>query len=434
MKVLVISHPVFSDMNNMGKTLKGYFSKFDSAEIAQLYLREGTPRDLEICENYYCFSDKDALLSFFKRNHFGKNYTREIIENNRIVLDDISYRGNKKERIYKFKYKHKAWMLFLRDFLRDRSRWDNPQLLGWVKKVNPDVIVFAAGETMFSYHVAQYVRTYLKKPLVVACMDDYYINNQNKHEVLGQLRQKRFLDTVRNTMDDAAAIFTICDSMNYSYGQMFQKKCYTLYTPAENKQIILNENAIQFSYIGNLSCGRYRSLLEIGKALSKLEDEKIPKHIDVYSGTVYSEYVEPLKNAPGIRFHGAISADQVLEVMANSKAVVHTESFEKDMMDRVRFSVSTKIADSLRYGPCLFAYGPQGIASIDYLEKNNAAYIISSKAHLEDGLKEFFGNVELRKMILQNARVLAVKNHNSDENPRKVRQWLEEIVACDKRN
>lgn len=434
MKVLVISHPVFSDTNNMGKTLKGYFSKFDSAEIAQLYLREGTPRDLEICENYYCFSDKDALLSLFKRNHFGKIYTRKIIENNRMVLDDISYQGNKKERIYKFKYKHKAWMLFLRDFLRDRSRWDNPQLLGWVKKVNPDVIVFAAGETMFSYHVAQYLGTYLKKPLVVVCMDDYYINNQNKHEVLGLLRQKRFLDTVRNTMDEAAAIFTICDSMNYSYRQMFQKKCYTLYTPAQNKQIILNENATQFSYIGNLSCGRYRSLLEIGKALSKLEGEKIPKYIDVYSGTVYSEYIEPLKNAPGIRFHGAISADQVLEVMANSKAVIHTESFEKDMMDRVRFSVSTKIADSLMYGPCLFAYGPQGIASIDYLGKNNAAYIISSKAYLEDGLKEFFYDTELRKMILQNARVLAAKNHNSDENPRKVRQWLEEIVACDKKD
>ena len=56
--------------------------------------------------------------------------------------------------------------------------------------------------------------------------------------------------------------------------------------------------------------------------------------------------------------------------MANSMAVIHTESFEQEMMELVRFSVSTKIAESLMYGPCLIAYGPEGIASIDYLKEN----------------------------------------------------------------
>ena len=43
-----------------------------------------------------------------------------------------------------------------------------------------------------------------------------------------------------------------------------------------------------------------------------------------------------------------------------SMAVIHTESFEQEMMELVRFSVSTKIAESLMYGPCLIAYGPDG--------------------------------------------------------------------------
>ena len=51
---------------------------------------------------------------------------------------------------------------------------------------------------------------------------------------------------------------------------------------------------------------------------------------------------------PG-NFCGEISAESVLEVMANSMAVIHTESFEQEMMELVRFSVSTKIAESLMY-------------------------------------------------------------------------------------
>ena len=65
-------------------------------------------------------------------------------------------------------------------------------------------------------------------------------------------------------------------------------------------------------------------------------------------------------------------------------------------MELVRFSVSTKIAESLMYGPCLIAYGPEGIASIDYLKENNAAYVISRPEDLEKGLEEILTNKELR--------------------------------------
>ncbi len=80
------------------------------------------------------------------------------------------------------------------------------------------------------------------------------------------------------------------------------------------------------------------------------------------------------------------------------------------------------------YGPCLIAYGPEGIASIDYLKANNAAYVITRPEDLESGLTEILTNKALQMQIVKNARCLATKNHDADVNPDRVRLWLERIV------
>jgi len=49
--------------------------------------------------------------------------------------------------------------------------------------------------------------------------------------------------------------------------------------------------------------------------------------------------------------------------------IIHTESFSPRTQKMIQYSVSTKIADSLLNGPCLIAYGPEKLASIDYLKK-----------------------------------------------------------------
>ena len=65
MRILIISQPVLDESNNMGKTLMGYFRDFSSKDVFQLYLRQGTPTNTDVCENFYCFSDSDALKSIF---------------------------------------------------------------------------------------------------------------------------------------------------------------------------------------------------------------------------------------------------------------------------------------------------------------------------------------------------------------------------------
>lgn len=424
MNVLIISQPVLSYSNNMGKTLMAYFSAFPANNVSQFFLRQGEPTNTDVCENYYRFSDLDAVKSILNHKIRGTVFDKTQIvppvvdEPENIKLDDA----------YKLGAAHKAWMLLARDTIWKLSNWKNKKLLAWLDSMNPAIIFLAPGDGAFSYRLADEIARYLSKPLAVVCMDDYFINNRNKGELLGGIRQKLFMNVVNKTIQNAAAIFTICDEMNKAYTNLFHKQCVTLHTSADNKSMVLKSDASRVSYIGNLSCGRYKTLLELGRAISEINDDTLTKVIDVYSGSKEAEYISPLKNAPGINFRGAIPAEQVPEVMSESVMVIHTESFDPAMKELVRFSVSTKIAESLMYGPCLLAYGPEGIASIDYLKENNAAYVISRPEDLEKGLEEILTNKELREQIVRNARALALKNHNADVNPRKVRKWLQEVV------
>lgn len=422
MRVLIISHTVISKTGNMGKTILSYFQSFHQEETAQLYIQAEVPTDTSVCSRYYRFTDKDALKSIFIPNIQGNSFSQENIDVTRAYS-----RVDKglESSAHSIGSKRTAGIYIARDMMWQMSRWFSLQLKSWLKEYSPDVIFFASGDYSFAYEIALKISDYLAVPLVVACVDDFYIFNKNKDSFLGRVQHRAYMKTVFKTMDRASSILSICDTMSVAYQEMFGKPCHTLYTAAPNKTLLLNKSAAAISYIGNLTCGRHTSLIELGAALSKI-DTKL--HIDVYSGETDKAIISALTDAAGIVFHGRIPSNDVLAVMENSRFVIHTESFDSYDMERVKFSVSTKIAESLMYGPCLIAYGPESIASIDYLKENKAAYVISDRNNLEAELGTILKDASEYDKVLTNARALARKNHSAGINSAKVRQWLQEAV------
>lgn len=430
MKVLVISHTVFSKSSNMGKTLLSYFSQFDKNEIAQLYVHSEVPTEGSICTSYYRFTDIDALKSIFIPWHKGKKFDGDDVQTDqeitRIDKGIVS-------KAYALGTKRQAWTICVRDLIWKLSRWNNVDLKNWISDIQPDIIFLACGEFGFIYNLGRVLADYLNKPLVVACVDDHFLQNRNTKEFLGKYNHRRFMKIVHKTMKRTSAIFTISDKMNLEYGCLFNKKCYTLHTSAEKKVLNFNPQAKEISYIGNLGYGRCEQLVILGKTLNQYCCKDNLDRINVYSSTRNKKYIEMMKNADGICFKGTISSEEVLKVMENSIAVIHVESFDKKMQELTKYSVSTKIAESLLYGPCLFAYGPEEIASIEYLKNMRAAYVITSEMRLREGVLEFLSDASLRNEIVDNARRLAKQNHTTDVNSKKLRKWLEDIVnenAC----
>ena len=427
MKILIVSHNTLSPASNMGRTMLSYFDGAEDMEIAQFYIHSEVPVNETVCRNYYRFTDKDAIRSL---NPFGTYGT--VLGAAEICPGQISSRTDSGllSKIYRIGRKRTAFIYMARNILWKLSRWNTSRFWRWVEDFSPDVIFFASGDYGFMYDIARKIAEHVNKPLVVSCVDDYYLHNRNGDSLLGRFQHRLFLKTVHKTMVRADRIFTICESLKEAYEELFQKPCFVLHTAAsamaETAGIVCSG---QVSYLGNLSLGRAEQLVAMGRAMRKNNG-----WIDVYSHERNPEYLKELTEENGIRFHGAVSAQEVLKIMASSKAVIHTESFEPGFQNITRHSVSTKIADSLMNGPCIIAYGPEGIASVDYLKQNRAAYVISDPAGLEAGLREILSDAALRNEIVSNARALAAKNHHPQTNPANVCKWLEEVCETWKKH
>lgn len=408
----------------MGKTLSKIFEGCKELEIAQLYVHNESPCRSDICNNYYRITDKDALTSIITKAPIGTIFTK-----NDIAINERNRRVNSFEtKIYQKGRSRTPAIYLIRDTIWRLSKWNNTKLKNWINKINPDVIFLASGDYEFVYKITNRIVDNTKKPLIVMCFDDYYLYNKNKDSVLGRMRQKWFLKTVRNTMDKSKYIITVCETMAKEYSQLFQKECYVLYTPAEKYEIKYKENADRIAYFGGLGLGRSDQLVTIGRTLKNLNSKNSPKAIDVYSSETRKRIIKKMIPENGIKFHRAISQEEMKIVLAECMAVIHTESFNQTIRQRIKYSVSTKIAESLSYGPCLIAYGPSDIASIQYLKKGNAAIIATDEQELQTKLKAILSDKNLRNETVSYARKMAQENHNQINNSTLLISWLKRAV------
>lgn len=411
MRVLVISHNIFSKTASMGKTLATYFNGWEKDELAQFYIHSEVPT-VDICTNYYRFTDKEAIKSIFTRKG-GKIYSKEDIDINK--QDSFEF-DQKTANAYQKGRKRTPLIYLVRNLVWNLSAWNNRQYKKWVDDFNPDVVFLASGDYAFLYKIALQTAKRKKIPLIISCMDDYYFNNKNKKKFLGKFAHSLFMKQVKKTVNYSSCLMCICQKMSEDYEKLFNKKCITLNTPSTISAQLNEEKTNAITYLGNLGYKRSEGLVDIGRALKSLDIDGAPKFIDVYTTEPREEVLKPLTEENGIKLHKAVSAEEVKKIIGQSLAVVHTESFDNETANSVRYSVSTKIADSLASGTCLFAYGPGDIASIKYLKENNAAFVVDSPDDLQQKLIELITNKDLRNQIQNNAIKLANKNHSLEKN------------------
>ena len=425
MKVLIVSHNVLSPSSAMGKTLLSYFSDFSPDELAQFYIHSEVPIDASVCTRYYRFTDLDALWARLPCILTGHALGAADIRTDRAsARTDTGTVGS----LYQYGRRRSPLIYAARNLVWKTAFWKSPALKTWLRETDPDVIFFASGDYSFLYDAACWMADTLRVPLVVSCMDDYYCNNINADRFLGGFLHRQFLRHVRRTMEHAQLVLVICDAMREAYAARFPVRCETLYTGAKERAARPVPERGSVSYLGNLGHLRHRALIEVGRALQAAALPDGPRWIDVYSAEKRPKILNEMTEENGIHFHGMISAEETAAVMAHSMAVLHVESFDEKEMARVRFSVSTKIADSLMNGPCLIAYGPEGIASVDYLRTHEAAWVISDPEQLESALRVILTDPALRAGTVERARALAQANHRADAVSQKVHAWLQEVI------
>lgn len=210
----------------------------------------------------------------------------------------------------------------------------------------------------------------------------------------------------------------ISEIQKEEYENIFHKECRVfrkrLDFSCQPKEKVLAA-PLQFVFTGNISGGRWESLVAIGKAMEQLNQNGCRVQLLIYTLTPLSNKIKKALGIPGtIRIMGSVSADKVIEVQENADILVHVESLKLRERLKVHQSFSTKIVDYLHTGNCIFAVGTDDMASINYLRKNDAAVLASTKEEITKAVIRLVNMPELIREYQRKAWNTGKRNHESD--------------------
>lgn len=413
MKVLVISHNSFNHKNNMGQTLCRLFNNINKTDLAQLYFHKLSPAE-NICEDYYRITDEDAIKSIFFRFGCG-NVIEEIASSDENI--GSSKLGMKKNSL----------KLIIRDIIWKMSSWDNKKLNNWIKKISPDVIFLVPGYSKFIFDIALRISNRYKIPIVSYFTDDYYVENEKAKGLLEKINNRLLNKKIKKIVHVSKEIIYISDGMRKKYFNIFGKDGNVILTPYDqkNEEHPTVKSNMKIIYLGNIDLGRWETIKKIGLALNTTNANII---LDVYSGCKDESIIKKISNINSINYKGYVDPSEINDLIIASDVVLHVESFNEQIVCKIKNSISTKIPNYLASNRYILAVGPGCLESIKYLKKNEAAYIIEEEKEIENKIKEYFLDNTLEKSYLENAKKLADENHNINKNSKRLADILQRCI------
>ena len=376
MKLLIISHNPISTYQNMGKTMLSLFSRFKKEELCQLYIYPSVS-DVDLCESYYRITDKSVIKGMLTRHVKGET-----------TLPNLEWHEkfeNEEDRLLYSNPKNiKSYRQLARDIIWKIAPWWNNELKTWIDQMEPDCVFLVPGNNAFIYDVALKISQNYKVPIISYICDDYFFVKKSK-QWLEKIRTYFVRKKISETMEKSQAIITICDELNKAYSSFFLKNTVTIMTGSNHNissDIYSKKKITTMTYMGNLSCNRDNALCDIGIALDEINNSRNTAYrLDVY--THLSEAMkQKFADINSVRLYDFVSGSDFEKVFWNVDLFLHVEDFSEESIDRVKHSVSTKIADILASGIPLFAYGPENIASMAHLKRNECAICVTEKDEL----------------------------------------------------
>lgn len=422
MKVLVISHNCFSDFQNMGKTLMRLFNEFNINELCQLYFYPTFP-NIDVCNSYFKVTDIELINNVFNRKSIGS-----IVEKSKIDHNNNLYYDDKTSMNYsKYTVKNQC-VIFLRNFIWSLGRWKSIKLDEWLINENPSVIFYAAGDFIFSYKIALYISKKYKVPLVTYFCDDYYSIEKFSLSPLFWFNKIRLRSTIKKIILSSQDIVYISSDFEKFYYDKTGKHGKTIMTPYS--QLLSSDSrnikeSIIVSYIGNLNLLRWETVLLLSDSIDKYNrSSKIKIHLDIYSQLTSDKITGKFSDFAFTKFRGSLSADEVVHILSGTDYLLHVESFNHSMVNKVKYSISTKIPDYLSSGKPIVAIGPETVASIKYLLEFNAAKVITDPKRIYESLDLIVNQDYMYKAFVNNAMKLAKMNHDIINNSKYLKKIL----------
>lgn len=426
--VLIISGIPFRNDTNLGKTLCTLFSAFKSEELAQLYFSPQTP-NVPKCHTYYQISEEQLLKSCFGliRKRCGK-----VIDIDHISKANSPVESHPKVAI---SLRNNTLVSVMRDYLWMISSIKSKKLNEWLQYVNPTVIFFLMPEDIKSSRIIEYIVRICHCPTVMFVTDDYYNDSSLTSGFLRRWYFKKRQEMIDLLGRNIKFVVGCSELASSEFGEKYNVPHEALFTPSGADYLSLPVNIMKgkpivFRYFGNIGLERWKTLVALGKAIASYNDGNQKAILEVYSNYRNSDAIGQLDIPNGSVFKGWVQGDEYMRLLQEADVAVHVESFSEEMCRRTRLSVSTKIADYLGAGKCILGIGRADLASIQHIQ--DVAYVVYNTDDLREKLGMLIENGDFRQQLSSKARDKAIKQHNINVIPQKLRDIVISLIDLHK--
>ena len=426
-KLLLFSHSGFLDENANGITMKNLLSAWDSEDKAEFYC-DVQPPDFSAAHDYFRVTDMQMLTAFAgkKTKHIFR--VRESVESQKTASHSVQKESPSRIPAWLKRKKYNFAIKWLRELLWEISPWGHRALERWIDNISPDVVIYMVGESIFMDRLVLRTVKRKKVPLVLYNSEAYRLIDLNERTGLERAYYRKIEKSYQELNQRAALVIYNCELLLEGYSEKYpvRAKQMTAYNSASN---ICSKyrpgDSMTITYFGNLGVGRADSILQTADILRGINQNL---HIDVY-GNANAADEDRLRAHPNISYHGFVSQAALQKIIERSDILLHVESFDPEIVPRLRYAFSTKIAQCLCAGRPLLCYAPEGSASVEYLKDTNGALVAVNLPELKRKLEQLVLSGELRKEYAARASQIGKENHRCENTSAAVREKIEGILG-----
>lgn len=416
LKILIVSNTPWDDSNSFGSSFSNIFGGNSNFHIANIYCQPGLP-DTKVCNRFFQITEKGIIKSIFRKH---KSSGQEVFQEDNNINKTVLL--SKKENKIINKLKTIRWQLFfwIRDLIWATGKWKSKQLDDFITEFQPDLIFLPIYFSTYLNTIGLYVKEHSKVKMVGYISDDCYTLQQFSLSPLFWIDRFIKRPYIKKAIDQCEILYTITDTQQKEYNAIFDEKCRVLYKGGDfndysHARTSLN-CPIKLVYTGNLYGGRWRTLAAIATALNFFNRDGVKAQLYIYSATPLSQSVKRKLEIEDVSiFKGSIPSSQVKSIQRDADILIHVESFKLSERYSARLSFSTKIVDYLEAGRCILAVGWKRTGGIQYLNKNNAAMVITDIENIHYKVQELLSN---KQQILEYGKKgfeCGTKNHQLEK-------------------
>ena len=393
-KVLIVGTVPYNEKST-SRAFDSYFHDWEAENVAQVFSNAKTPPKGH-CGTLFQITDHRLLQRRFRRDILtGKEYRREELPD--AWQDSALEVDNKTAALYRIGSHKHAWVYLARKWVWKRKYWCTKELNDWLDRFRPECIFLSFSDDFFIPEIALYIAQRYDIPIVSSIGDDYYFNLRFTLSPLYWLYKCSYRALIRKVLAHKGGAIYIGDKIKEQYNRHFGidgKTVYLTSSIARRDFIPIDITAPQISYFGNIRLGRNRSLCDIADALAEIDPQY---YIDVYSNENEISFFKMLQEHPNVKYHGSVPYAEVKKRTSESDILLVVEGFKKKDVDVTRYSLSTKVADSLASGAAVFAYGSSECGAIGYALSSGCIQTCIHKANLRDSLFSLITDLTLQE-------------------------------------